>query len=384
MSGSRLRIDEPVVRRSEAGWRLSAEVLGEPLWFSSRDRALEPAPEAFGSALLIPALRSRRRLALESAVSPLWLSNVTRLLEVLEEWWGYPRLAPAARPGTARVASPPRRTALCFGGGVDSLYALLAGHERPDMLVFVVGYDIAVSDRPRAAAAERSMREVASATGTEAVVVESNLREHPAHTQANWEHGHGGALAAVGHALRGVGRLLIAAAYPHDLEHWGWGTHSRIDPLWSSEALRVATAGADAWRWEKVRMLAGQPIAHRHLRVCWEHRSDRLNCSRCEKCVRTMLELAACGKLADFEVFDPPAPLHDLVDDVPGITRTMSDIYADIIERTTDRRLRRALRRLMARSGLPDRSSRSERFRRRFQGKSTGGRNAGPESSTAV
>ena len=339
-----------MVARTEPGWRLEAEVLDAPLWFSSRDRGLEPSSEAFGSALLLAGLSAGRRLRIEAAVSAAWLSNTRSLLEVLGEWWGYPFLEPAAGAVRALPGAAGGTTALCFGGGVDSMHALLWERDRTDALLFVVGYDIPLEDRARASAAERSMREVAAATGTEAIVVTTNLRDHPAYEPANWEHGHGGALAAVGHALDGVDRLRVAAAYPYALEHWAWGTHSRIDRLWSSEALSVRTAGAEAWRWEKVSMLAGHPLAHRHLRVCWEHRNEAVNCSRCEKCVRTMLELAACGRLSDFQVFNPPAALHVLVDEVPAITPTLRDVYADIIERTTERRLRRSLRRLMERS----------------------------------
>jgi hypothetical protein len=52
------------------------------------------------------------------------------------------------------------------------------------------------------------------------------------------------------------------------------------------------------------------PAARSALRVCWQDLPDDapLNCGRCRKCVRTMLGLAALGRLGDVPTF----PRHEL------------------------------------------------------------------------
>lgn len=345
-----LAIGPPAARRRDGAVRIEADVLGQPLWFGSAERRLEPASEAFASALLIAALGSPRRLRLEAPVSPVWLGNIERLLAVVAEWWGYPRLSPAAQPAAFSVAAAPG-TGLFFSGGVDSLHTLLTWRARLDTLIFVLGYDIPLEDHATAADAERSAREVAARAGVELVVVRSNLRTHPAHGAANWERGHGGALAAVAHALGGwLGRVLVSATYPRTADE-RWGTDWRLDPLWSSERVALVHVGDELWRAQKLREIARDPICQDHLRVCWEDpTAGRLNCSRCEKCVRTMITLSQQGLLDRYALFDPPAPLHRLIADLPPLARPLLGAYRLILAASSDRRERRALRRLLARS----------------------------------
>jgi hypothetical protein len=48
-------------------------------------------------------------------------------------------------------------------------------------------------------------------------------------------------------------------------------------------------------RLRKVKDLGDWPAALRHMRVCTMNELGRLNCGRCEKCVRTLLEIKAAG-----------------------------------------------------------------------------------------
>lgn len=55
-------------------------------------------------------------------------------------------------------------------------------------------------------------------------------------------------------------------------------------------------------RAEKTEWIAQYPIAQENLNVCYyeQHEMPTLNCSSCEKCVRTMVTLEACGSLDKF------------------------------------------------------------------------------------
>lgn len=79
-----------------------------------------------------------------------------------------------------------------------------------------------------------------------------------------------------------------------------------MDPLFSGSSLRIKHDGARLSRLEKVRLLASWPEAVNNVRVCFVNRLGELNCGRCEKCIRTKVELATVGKLDASEAFSAP------------------------------------------------------------------------------
>src|SRR5690606_28954999 len=88
-----------------------------------------------------------------------------------------------------------------------------------------------------------------------------------------------------------------------------------------------------------------------HLRVCWENANADVNCSRCEKCIRTELILAACGKHDRFTVFQPAATLARRVDDIAKIPDAPLLIpYRSALELGLDPAVARAVRALLRRS----------------------------------
>lgn len=339
--------------------RVAADVDGVPLWYESDDVELFPAPEAFGTALLLPALQRGRQLTLDAPVSAAWLSNVGRLLKVWRGWWGYPELLPraathsemdAARRGEDDETTT-RETALCFSGGVDSFYTLLHGDEGPGMLVAAHGFDIPLRDAARMDAFKESLHVVAASVGAKPVVIRTNFREHPAAGRSSlWERAHGGALAALGHMLFGrAGRLIISSTFQSTYLR-PWGSSPLTDHLWSSEHVEVLHYGAEAEREDKLRFLAREPLAREHLRVCWENRAPRGNCSRCGKCLVTMLILAEFDALADFPVFDGASVLAERVNALPYLRSNVNKLDKLVRRGRLDAELNEAARRLVRRS----------------------------------
>src|SRR5205814_7154834 len=138
------------------------------------------------------------------------------LVEIFHGWWGYPRLVPeiATRPAdTGRTDADRRGRGLFFSGGVDSFHALLHRDQPIDLLVFVEGLDISLSDVPRTEAALAGVREVSAETGIRLAVVRTNLRDHALIHATSWERANGGALAAIAHVLAGsVHEMIIASS----------------------------------------------------------------------------------------------------------------------------------------------------------------------------
>lgn len=333
---------------------------GVDVWFESSDLSLGESGEAVASAFLIPALAAGRRLELTTPVCPVWNANMPALLNLVGRWWDYSPMLPSC--DTRAVASAPvvaRPSALCFSGGVDSFFSLLRGPQ-PEYLVAVHGFDVPLAETERMAAVQASVGAVAAGFGTRAAIVRTNLRTHPAFGAAPWERTHGGGLAAIGHLLGDeIGTLVISSscAYSNSVP---WGSHWLLDPLWASERLAVVHFGATHRRGAKLREISGEPIVQNHLRVCWENRALALNCSRCEKCVRTEVILAGCGQLDRFTVFGPAATLADRVDAIERIpSATLRDPYEEALRAGLDRKTDRAVRLLLKRTR---RSALAERY----------------------
>jgi len=285
--------------------RVTCDVEGVPIWFETGDAELAAAPEGFGSALMIPLLHHRARMRLPKAVSATWARNAGEAVALLNAWWRYPRLLPEtpAQTPAGRAAAP--STALFFSGGVDSFHILLHGAEPVDTLITLIGFDFRVDDQARVAAVEASVRAVAGATGKRSIVVRTNVREHPLVRSTPWERAHAAVMGGVAHLLAPtVGRVVMAASAPGDWHEMPYGSHWRLDPLWSSERTICVHEGRGSRRIDKLRGIAASPLIRDHLRVCWFNITPTGNCSRCAKCMLAMLVLESCGELEHSTVFE--------------------------------------------------------------------------------
>ena len=116
----------------------------------------------------------------------------------------------------------------------------------------------------------------------------------------------GAGLAAVAHAFADLYTdVSIAGNCEPDLLK-PWGTHPILDPGFSSRNLTIRHEGISTSRLAKTRLIADWEPALTHLRVCNRYRkytSMQLNCGKCEKCLRTMLELLAAGALEKTDAF---------------------------------------------------------------------------------
>jgi hypothetical protein len=340
-----ITIERPSLSCANGVHRIEAQVDGAPLWFASADAPLRSSPEGWATLLLLPALHQGRRLRLKEPVCPRWAGQLDQVLDVFARWWNYPRLHPQLSIAETTELKPPR-AGLCFTGGVDSFFSLLRYPRPIDALVHLVPSD----EARKAPRFENHLRRVARERGMQAIVVRSNLRRHPIYRRPRWGRTHGAALAAVGHFLAdNLGTLILSSSYPYAFSP-PWGSHHELDPLWSSSRLDVTHFGATHWRTEKLVELADEPVMHNFLNPCSKD-AARLNCSRCEKCLRTQLVLYTCGKLDRFTVFDRETPLAQQADRVRKISIPgLFCVYERLLEAGLPGDLADAVRRLLARS----------------------------------
>ena len=326
-----MRIENLIREEIEGRHKVSADVGGYRVWFESAEVELQPSPEGFGSAFLIPALFQKRRLEFDDPVDSVWLSNTVKILPTVKQWWGLPLLAPraAAIKDSEQVSEIERgeQAGLCFTGGVDSFFTLLRSGRRISHLIYVHGFDIPLDDIARFSAFRESFVLIAGRFGIKPVIIRTNLRDHPAFRESSWQLTHGGALAAIGHLLNHeVGSFLISSSIWHEMD-MPWGSHWKIDKLWSSRKLEIVNFGAQYPRYRKLQAIAAEPLVRHHLRVCWENRSPAGNCSKCEKCVATRLILFECGELDNFPVFASGEFLTEEIAALPRISGSYSHFH---------------------------------------------------------
>lgn len=346
------RLEEPRVEIQGKLHRVTIDFAGKPVWFETSDAPLRASPEAGACIALLPALSRGARVETAAAMDPEFLEHIRHLPPLWASWWGFSTDLPfVPAPAHAEfVPQPADGIGVCFTGGVDSFHTLLRGAYRFDRLVFVHGFDIPLTDRQRVEAFLPSLQRAAEAKSALPIVVRTNLREHPVFAEVNWERTHGAALAAIGHLLTPIlGRLVVASTFSYPYSH-PWGSHWQTDPLWSGRALRVIHDAAEWARSQKISQIAGEPLLWDSLRVCWENRTATGNCSRCEKCLRTMVLLAEFGQLRHYQVFDTATPLGDLLDALPSIPARLCSLWHALASRHPEQSVRSAIIRLTTRS----------------------------------
>jgi hypothetical protein len=304
-----------VVRGTQGDGTAQVQVLldGAPwreLFLETRD-ARSGAPGELLCCVGLPlAMKAGAALQVEGTVSPSFLHGLKANADIFSSWYPDMRCEsidvgvaePAAAPGGG-----PTRTATFFSGGVDSFYTLLKRRDEIDVILLVRGFDIALGNDPLWNEVAAMTRRVADGLGKRLVVVHTNARAVFDAAGLWWgDQSHGAALAAVGHFIgEDLGTVYVPSTHTYrDL--FPWGSHPLLDPNWSTPGLAFRHDGCEATRVDKVRSIAAHPIALSSLRVCYENRGGAYNCCRCEKCLRTMLNLAAVGALARAVTFPEP------------------------------------------------------------------------------
>lgn len=320
---------------ADDGRSVRIDLAGDPVTVSC-DLGVDSVPEAWGTALALPAARAGAVVDVGGPTADAWRRGVAANVATTATWWGGAATDPIHRTGDdhpqpTRAAGAATGVAMCFTGGVDSFFSLLAGAHRPTHLLFVVGFDVPLGDDVRIGRVLETLADVAAATDTLPLVVRTDLRDHPAFASISWEHTHGAAIAAVAHLLhRSIGRVVIPPSYAAE-RLIPWGSRPDLDPNWSVPGRLVVEHGdASGRRLDRLRAIADEPLVQRHLRVCWHNVAGTLNCGRCEKCVRTMVMLAGLGVLERCETFPDRSTLVAALDDVDALPTGLAGVWRDL------------------------------------------------------
>ena len=212
-------------------------------------------------------------------------------------------------------------SALFFSAGVDSYSTYIDHQNEKPILITLRGSDVDLDDNAGWQKMMDRQQFMTNNFGLECVSISSNFRKVinerklgriVKKTRDGWWHGFQHGIAIIGHAaplsfLKGVKNLYIASSFKKSLQgHVSCASDPSIDNNVAFVGTNVIHDGCED-RFHKVEKIVnfyrmtGMVFP---LHVCWQSRGGG-NCSFCEKCVRTMLAIYACGIDPRIYGFDP-------------------------------------------------------------------------------
>jgi len=203
---------------------------------------------------------------------------------------------------------------LLFSGGVDAHYSFLQNEDKKPELYMVIGSEIPPDNRDYIENAKKVNKEFAEKRSLPIHFIESNVRDTWNETVLNATFGKNlsgysfyeafnlglfltGVCAPL--AIKRTNVLIISSSYTQDY-HQKYGSDPNLDATIRWANLSVVHDGYAVPRSEKIRAISknieqsNDPVI---LRVCnyAPTFTSKLNCSRCEKCSRTMIQLLLNG-----------------------------------------------------------------------------------------
>jgi hypothetical protein len=211
----------------------------------------------------------------------------------------------------------PRGVGASFSGGVDSLFTLWKHLPQNQPVpgfkitysIFINGFDLLESEDHHYKFLYEKYNKSLSEIGVDLIPLQTNIVSIT-HKRLDLHLFYGPIIVATGMALAGgLGRYYAPSSGDYAmLNDKAYTADPLMDHLLSTETLDVIHHGSTHVRVEKVEEIADWEVAQKLLWVCEIHqfKKDTWNCSRCEKCVRSMIPLYALGKLENFKTFEKP------------------------------------------------------------------------------
>ncbi|HVS03293.1 MAG TPA: hypothetical protein VMT16_11035 [Thermoanaerobaculia bacterium] len=300
----------------------------ETLYFAADGEAadlMRPSADAFAIACLPLAVGTgERRLRVEDTLCTRLRSGLRLVNQVFHEW--YPRCSLVALEATGGFAPtrPPerRRVASLLSGGVDGLMTLRRNRldyplDHPESIracitLFGVNKFDVTDGRPvperldAFAALLGRLGELAREEHFRLLPVRTNVRSL-APSYAYWTAmGFGAGHSAVAQLFQGHFDKVLFASNGDGPNPPPGAAHPVFNPHFSTDAVRIQGEQDEMRRSEKLELLTRWELARRLMQPCHYVRipeGGRINCGRCEKCVRDMLTLIGLGRLRNVSAF---------------------------------------------------------------------------------
>lgn len=283
------------IDRSTVGFELRLDDEVVAALTTSSNMPLRTNPTALIAAFLPIAAKMGHDLHIVGSLDSRAVAGSIPAIDILTGW--YDDLLPA-RLLECAVSTGEHVTAkgvACLASlGLDSFYSIHTRRAEITHLVICRGFDISLDNDRLWEQTVGVCRTVAATEGKTLIEVTTDIRSL-SDKYMHWAtRFHGAAIAAVAHLLdEHIAHLIVPSSFTSD-EGMSWGTHTRLDHLWSSSLLTFEHHPVGVSRVEKMRAVADNASAMQYMRVCTKNLSA-YNCGRCEKCIRTACNAIAVG-----------------------------------------------------------------------------------------
>lgn len=268
----------------------------------------------FYTSMVLPAMARRSDLVIKGSISRKLYQNNAKMQKLLVGWGGFNHIHIDSKTTVDFVA--PKIVACFFSLGVDSFYTYLKNKslsgEKISHFILVHGFDVRLEDNKLFNEMKNNILKISKKENIKLISVKTNLREL-SDQYLSWDWEHGSALAAVALLLRrGLKKVYVAG--PHSKSQLvPLGLHPDLDYLWSSEHMNIIHDGANHTRLEKIKLyISKSSLALNNLKVCWKNTKGRYNCGKCNKCIRTMVDLKLSDALEKVKTFPTRLSLNDV------------------------------------------------------------------------
>ena len=288
------------------------------LWYmvpTEHARHLSLHSDAFLLPGLLAGMHFGEEIEVRGAVSPLLAYQLDEYQYLLNF-----RMPKAVRPVRIKyshlepLSAHPKAVGTAFSGGVDSIFALwrhtpgnqpIPGY-RITHALFIMGFDIVRKKEAKYRHLLYEYTNILKEIDIELIPIETNIVRAiiPRMTLNQF---YGPILAGCAHLFAVLfKRFYISSSRDYFNFRIRMSSSDPLaDSLLSSDTLDLLHHGATHPRVEKIKEISDWQFAHKNLRVCTTSNLEG-NCSRCEKCVRTMIPLFALDKMTQFSTFKKP------------------------------------------------------------------------------
>jgi hypothetical protein len=217
----------------------------------------------------------------------------------------------------AHLNAEPKGVGTTFTGGVDSLFTLWnhlpENQPNSDYQVthglFIKGFDILPSAKDNYQLLYDQFVLGGDGLSLEIIQLETNI-VGISHLRLALSFFYGPYIIASAISLAGLfRRFFMPSSWDYKyLREKSYTSDPLVDPLLSTDTMDIIHHGSTHPRVGKLQVIADWELAQNILWVCQEHKFSRFgwNCSRCDKCNRTMIPLYVLGKLSKFKMFSKP------------------------------------------------------------------------------
>lgn len=327
-----MKIQNMSLSKREKSVTLSADVAfkghkPERMYFSTdlkNEAYISTDYSPFLAAVLLPCMKRGEDIIINGKVSKKLLENTEKIMDLVESWnIGLKKIKITCHSGIDPESQgilkqvqddkrsvqhdKPNRAGVFFSAGVDSFYTYLKHKNKKDKisaLILIHGFDIPLRNNQFFQTTKNAVEKIANEEDIKAISVETNGGEI-IEKYLIWDFSHGGALVSVALFLRKkLDNVYISGGLRKD-EIFPYGTHPELDKLWSTGNMNIVHDGTEYNRLGKVlNSISKSPLALKYLRVCPQNIKGKYNCSRCYKCLQTMIELVCANAFDRAKTFD--------------------------------------------------------------------------------